>query len=162
MTSPAAGSARPVRPNRPPREFDLRDGKDLDLDFIESTWVECMRDASPHCRGIESAIYYPHQRATIRRALARASICCAVDPKDTDVIWGYVVFEPVSPPVVHFVYVKQKFRNEGIGRALLIQALGGVSLEHPFIATQYTDRLAALLRLKKIRVIINPYHLTES
>lgn len=160
--------------------FDIRCGKDMDLDFIEGSWVENLRGTSPHTRGIESSVYFPRQRALIRRLLAHASALCAVDPSDENVIWGYLVYEPGPPFVVHFCYTKRDFRSHvwvqrpgpghyeeqdgrgGVLYALLDRALDGADPRTAsIVATAYTDALGAIMRAKQPRVMVDPYLLHE-
>ena len=55
---------------------------------------------------------------------------------DEDLIFGYIVFEP---HIMHYVYVKEPFRNYGIGKRLIQE------IEQPFqTATSYS--LCALLQ----------------
>jgi hypothetical protein len=157
--------------------FRIREGKPIDLDFIEGSWVENLRGTSPHTRGIESSIYFPRQRALIRRILAHANVICAVDPQDEDVIWGYLVFEPGQPFVAHFAYTKRDFRSwvwaqrpapghyirqegrGGVAKALVERASGQ---ENPVIlATAYTDSLGAIIRSTRSRIVVDPYLLHE-
>lgn len=160
--------------------FRIREGKPLDTDFIEGSWVENLRGTSPHTRGVESAVYFPRQRAVIRRVLAHAKVLCAVDPSDEDVIWSYLVYEPGPPFVAHFAYTKRDFRSwvwvqrPGPGHYIRQEGRGGgmaALLEHALdgadpstasiIATAYTDALGAIIRAKRTRVVVDPYLLHE-
>lgn len=137
--------------------YALRPGNASDVDIIEASWLESMRHGSPHTRGIPSDIFKPRQRATIRRLMERSECLVACLPNDPDVVLGYCVNEPArgeSRAVVHFVYVKEKFRHVGIATALVASVTHGAQ----FSASQYTDALWSIMRrVPGLPVTVNPY-----
>lgn len=62
---------------------------------------------------------------TIRQLLARgAQILCAVNPDNQAQVLGFICHELTreSEPVVHYLFVKDYYRRNGISKALLQQA----------------------------------------
>ena len=138
-----------------PDLFALRHGTSADQDIIEASWIDTMRHASPHTRGIPSDVFKPHQRQVIRRLVPRCAVLIACLKDDPEVVLGYCVHELRDDrPVVHFVYVKERFRGAGIATALVASATRG----RPFSASHYTDALWSLLhRIPTLPVTVNPY-----
>lgn len=96
------------------RDFDLeRDGN-----FIYHSWGNSYRDAALGAWGdIPKATYYKRVRARIDALIRRgAEIKLAVDPDDPNIILGWMCAEA---PVLHYVYVKEAYRGQGIAMTLL-------------------------------------------
>jgi hypothetical protein len=61
-------------------------------------------------------------RSHQKRILARARCIVALNPDDHDQRMGYLIYEPTTPPIVHFAQVKQDFWRMGVAKALLAHA----------------------------------------
>lgn len=128
--------------------FELRRTEAEDLPFIYDSWLKNYAK-SPICTMIESQDFYPAHRQVITDILSRDNVFGFVaHPKDEPgVILGYIIGEP---QVLHFCFVKQAFRNMGIGRALFREARfdsGAFSFTHwtfmtPSILFKFKGRLA--------------------
>jgi GNAT superfamily N-acetyltransferase len=132
----------------------LRAGGSADVPFILSSWLKCYRQ-SPAVSAIRTDRYFRRHHAVLERLLARptARVTIAAYRDDPDTIFGWAVTEG---DVLHFLYVKDKFRAQGIGRRLLAQ------LPPRFT---YSHRLASLTMDRLLRhypgAEFDPYALTE-
>ena len=139
------------------KPISIRPGTADDASFIFSSWLKSYRQ-SYFARTISNTIYFDQHHAVLRRLIKRCSTDIACNPEDPSQIYGYIVHESVTGiPVVHYVYVKQTFRNMGIGKALLEKAKtfeeAGVYTHH----TKMAEKLAA-----KHSVTHHPYLALES
>lgn len=67
------------------------------------------------------------------RLLARSKCLVAVNPEDSNQIFGFCVYEPEAPPVLHWIQVKKDFWRKGIAHSLLEAA--GIKRDQPAIMT---------------------------
>lgn len=96
--------------------------KDRDEGLVYHSWSNSYREAVQHRWGdIPLYSYYKRMRASIDALLARgAEVKIACDPDDQNLIMGWACAEP---PALHYVYVKEVYRRQGIG-ASLVRACG--------------------------------------
>lgn len=103
------------------RSIDL-----LDIPFIMSTWLRGLRYGNPWFHLIEKNVYYKVYKAVIESILSKettsVTIACLKD--DPEVILGFCVYDG---PRLHWVHVKQAWRNIGIARALVPSKISVVS-----------------------------------
>lgn len=102
--------------------FGLRAGRPRDEALVYASWIAS--DRFSRAGYANRRVYEDEQRRTIRELLARdgTTLLIAHDPEDDDAIIGWALVEPnVSPPVVHYVYVKKAIRGTGVARALLVR-----------------------------------------
>lgn len=97
--------------------------------MILDTWLKSYRDsafarsainADEHYRIddwklLEKARYFVKHEKVARRLLKQATTLIASPAEDTDIILGYVVYEP---GLVHYCYVKPEARGMGIANLL--------------------------------------------
>lgn len=94
-----------------------------DRDFIEASWIDSFKDGCVSFinPAVTAGVYYPGQRYLVRRlTMPKAIILVAVTPDYDDAILGWVV--AALPNVLHYIYVKTVFRENGIAKALLAKA----------------------------------------
>lgn len=101
-----------------------------DLRFILSSWVRSYTHRRKPPEGMSMKGYRAGVRLTIadilRRPTTRAVIAC--NPLNDALIWGFSIFDdPDGPgePVLHYCYVKEVFRGNGIGTELTRLARSG-------------------------------------
>lgn len=149
---------------------ELRSPAAADVPFIRHSWVmsyckhATLGDWQPE-RGVGSArcsssIYVPEQHALIAQILQRAQCIVACNREDEEQIFGYVVFEEQDDrPCFHYVYVKEKFRKLGIGRALIEEA-ARLLPKGPLWASHWSN-LAPVV-LKPAQVEYNPFRASST
>lgn len=136
------------------RPYEIDDAK-----FILHSWLKSMRGMY---RDAKDADYYDGAQARILRCSKRAKVVIAADIEKPWFIYGYCVAdEPASdadPLVVHYAFVKNPYRRQGIGTALL-EELGW----HPgrlVVATHWNFYLKDIKRVVKIHY--NPWLLDQN
>jgi GNAT superfamily N-acetyltransferase len=110
--------------------------RDRDLGLILHAWPESFYDA--HASGpLPRDVYHDAYDETVARVLAKPGVTCLVarSPRDGDMLYGFVVFEP---GVLWMTYVKQPYRRRGFARALMTAAGFG-----PFTRFDYTFKSQA-------------------
>lgn len=94
-----------VRPYRP-----------LDEDFIYHSWLSSI---DHHIPGAKKAV-----RRLIDHCISEKTVYVACSEDDEDHIVGWLAYgDDFSFPVLHFVFVKKKLRNAGLGKTLLTACL---------------------------------------
>lgn len=103
-----------------------------DLRFILSSWVRSYTHRRKPPEGMSMKGFRAGVRVTIadilRRPTTRAVIAC--NPLNERLIWGFAIFDDPddyreSEPVLHYCYVKEVFRGNGIGTELTRLARNG-------------------------------------
>lgn len=90
-----------------------------DLAFIYSKWLQSFRRA-PYAKWIPNHTYFSEHHKIIENLLRKSRVRLAVNAEDLDQIYGFLVSQVIDDvPVVHFVFVKDAFREFGIATALL-------------------------------------------
>jgi hypothetical protein len=123
----AAVSALAIGPT-----FCLRPGRRDDRDYVVSSWqhgaewrygrtITKMGPSGVNLFARDSRMRKLVQRRCIQRLLERDDtiLTCAVDPSDSESIFGWSATSKEHGPVVHYVYVRDGLRRQGIGRALV-------------------------------------------
>lgn len=110
--------------------------------FIVSTWASSYKHS--HYAGLIASedwptVMHPQLGKLLDRPTVRAIVACAPPA----FLYGHIVGETAGPmPVVHYVYVKDPYRETGIARALF--AALGVDPSKPFLYTCRTSIVAKL------------------
>lgn len=101
--------------------FKLRPLCDADWHFVLDSWLRSFRHGNDHARAADMRPFFTQEQDGIERARERGavfSIACA--DYDEEQIFGWACYEEM---LLHYVYVKQPYRQTGIATALL----GGAS-----------------------------------
>lgn len=134
----------------------IRAATEADVGFVFNSWLKSHR-YSDSVKGISSPIYYSGQHRLIERAIETGKLLIACSKEDESHIYGYVCAGHYDGHLaVHYIYVKQTYRNLGIGLELLNQ------FRHGDTAAFYThsSKMSELLN-KKYSMIYHPYLLME-
>ena len=89
-----------------------------DLNFIYATMLNSLYYGCPFYSAIDKKSFFYHYQQVIKQMLLKRSISLIVACLDDepDIILGWVAHEPT---IVHFVYVKNAWRKQGIATQLL-------------------------------------------
>ena len=104
---------------------EIRAGRNADLPMIFRAWLEGAH-ASPQWRHVPRELFFPRHRQVLETVLMRGLTLVATPSGEPDVILGFCVSE--KPNVLHWAYVKPKFRGFGICAHLLRSA--AVDVDH--------------------------------
>lgn len=116
---------------------DIRRYKAGDLPLILDSWLNSFRDGA-FVRGIPDNIYYDRHRRVVDDLLKRSFVLVLCSEKNPNVIVGWLCGEKTAERalIIHYVYIKRRFRKQGFGR-ILVQML--LDLEKP-VAVVYTHK----------------------
>lgn len=93
---------------------------DVDIPFIFNSWLKCFRESGLMIRSVPNTIYFANHHKILQKLAQRAKIYVADNPKDPSQLYGYICGEYIDGIfVIHFIYVKHRFRRLGIGKTLL-------------------------------------------
>lgn len=124
-----------------------------DANFIFNSWLRSYRN-SPFARNISNTIYFNEQHKLLEELVKTCKVVVACNESDTSQIYGYIVGDNIDGfLVIHYLYVKQSFRNMGIGKSLL--NMFDHDIDKAAIYTHHTkiaDRLAP-----RFNLIYHPY-----
>jgi hypothetical protein len=111
-----------------------------DLTFVYDAWAKSSSVDVPYEK------YKEHNQRIGERLTALlksgAEIVLAVDETDESHTLGFIIFtdrDDIQEPILHYAYVKQKCRNQGIMKQML--RLVGFSLNNPIKTTTWVRRL---------------------
>jgi hypothetical protein len=93
------------------------------MPWVFRSWQESYHDDGIDLRGARHSSYSGLMTARMQRLVGRSIVLVAVEPDDTDHLFGFVVAAEGRDgvPVVHFVYTKSTRRHHGIA-GLLVRA----------------------------------------
>lgn len=109
----------------------LRPAAAVEAPFIFRNWLDSY---FPEQRArLKKTVYYEGQHALIERLLKRSRALVACNTHDPDQLYGFAVGELFGAPfpnvfALHYVYVKQAFRERGIGSRLVRELRGNAEM----------------------------------
>lgn len=95
-----------------------------DEPFVFSSWLNSYWDdisGSTFVNDLSKTTFYRYHHKVIDALLKRSRILIGTPKEDSNVILAYIVMEEKTPPILHYLYVKESFRNEGIATYLAKQ-----------------------------------------
>lgn len=131
----------------------LRKAGQEDVGFIFNAWLKSFK-VSLFAKNITNTIYFSEHHKVIERLLKQNETIIACNNEDPTQIYGFINAGHVDGILcVNYIYVKQSFRNLGIGKALLNAfehdaGSAAVYTHH----TRMAERLAA-----KYNMVYHPY-----
>ncbi len=121
-----------------------------DAAFVFSYWLRDYYERSAFAKGITKATFMSLHHLLLERLIARSVMHIACDPEDPTVCFGFICAEG---PVLHYVYVKRRFRGMGVGGLLLAAAF---EASGPSAFSHLTDEMISL-RKRWPLAEYNPY-----
>lgn len=126
-----------------------------DIPCIFSTWANHVRKADPFCR-MNPDEFRDHKRRVMETLIVRAPVAVAHYPGHPDQILGWMCGDGVKN-VLHFVFVKEPFRGNGIARSL-------VSSEFPWLGERVIYCTHKSLRFgtlsEEFDLVYDPYRIS--
>lgn len=114
-----------------------------DVPFITSSWLRSYRN-SDEVKGTPNGQYYHYQHKLIEALIPRSIVIVVANREDSTHILGWAVAELTDQALLlHYVYIKNDFREQGIA-SQLIQFMEGVEKPPAWITTHRTHGLRRL------------------
>ncbi len=129
----------------------IRPSQKTDEGFIFHSWLRTFQ-FSPFADSIRKPLYFENHHKLITRLLEDSDVQVAVNPEDSDQIYGYVVGQWFdSELAIHWAYVKSPFRGYKICSALVsgFLATGNKYFTH---LNGFSEKIAP-----KLGFVYNPY-----
>jgi GNAT superfamily N-acetyltransferase len=127
--------------------YDIRDFKESDANFIYASFLKGLYYGDSWFSSIPKDIFMENYKKVIQVLIKKSEVKIACLKDEPDVIIGYSILS-IDYQTIHFVYVKEKWRNRGIGKSLLPQ--------YPSAVTHLTTLGKKLLN-KINNPIFNPF-----
>jgi hypothetical protein len=137
-----------------PRLVKMRGAVESDFPFILNSWLKSYRNSSM-CKDIPNGVYYKLHGERVKEILFDPStlVLMMVNSQDVEQIMGYVICNSKAP-VLHYIYVKQAFRQYGLGGFLVKAA----QAQFPNLATHCTHIARKWApKAKAFNLVFNPY-----
>jgi GNAT superfamily N-acetyltransferase len=131
----------------------IREAIQDDLPLIYNSWLKQYRE-SPFSVGVVNSVYYSQHRKIIDCLIERSVLRVACDAASPTKIYGWVCGEIYDPLVLHFIYVKKKYRKRGIG-GMLLNEFGWKEVPH--IITTHFMKYKRKKSKEENNIIYNPY-----
>lgn len=139
--------------NRVKPPVRLRPATQEDVGFIFNSWLKSFR-YSTFAKDITNTVYFTNHHKVIEDRLKNNQTIIACNDADPSQIFGFINAGLTDGILcINYIYVKQTFRNLGIGKILLN------SFNHdPSVASCYTHETRISERLAaKYNMVYHPY-----
>lgn len=127
--------------------FKLRPYRESDLNFIRNSWAKSYYKGSEYVKFISPNEFHERHRPIREEILKRPNIAlvvaCSTD--DEDLILGWILIEKPkekSGTILHYLYVKEAFKKEGISKELMNKLLTNT----PIMVTHMTERASKIIQ----------------
>lgn len=135
--------------------FILRETTSNDTNFIFNSFLRSFHAAYPN-KYVPDALFYKPQSRIITYLLDTADCLIACYPEAPEQIIGWILSQPRSEAtVIHYLYIKNQYRKQGIAKDILSQVLNGNSL---VIASHLCDDFGIMRKkVPGAKVIYDPF-----
>lgn len=140
-----------------PKAYDFRPYVKDDLNFISNSWAVSFYSGIEHKDSVLLATFHrihrPKRDAFFQNPSAAIIVCCS--KQDPNLIIGWIAAEQIETDlnVLHYIYVKQAFKGEGIAKELISKTFR----KNPIVYTHSTEKAERILDKQSRRFIYMPY-----
>jgi hypothetical protein len=99
--------------------IQIRHVQPQDISFIYSTWLKSFKHDSMLGKSLRTGVFFENYREVIDHILSESTVLIACLPEDSNVIIGYLVFQP---NIIHYAFIKESFRRLSVCRQLITNA----------------------------------------
>lgn len=127
-----------------------------DVPFLHSSWAESYLSGVSAHRGISPDVFHSFHRPIRERFFSKPNATCIICSPDDDpwLIMGWIAVEALPTGLIlHYLYVKDAFKRQGIATALIKRALP----LSPVYYTHLTERAARIMARKQERLAAFKY-----
>ena len=131
-------------------DFKLRPYKESDLNFIRNSWAKSYYKGAEYVDFLSPNEFNEKHRPIREEILNRPNIALVVacSANEQDLILGWILVEkPSRGTTLHYLYVKEAFKKEGVFDELLEKTLK----DPPVMVTHMTDRASKIIAAKADR-----------
>ena len=134
----------------------IRPFRESDSATVATDWLKSFH-LSHYAGPIPMDLYWPTYRTIVNRLMwsPRVTVLMACSPTDDAQTFGWIACERKIQPLIHFIYVKQVFRHQGIAKMLM--AAADISTAFTFIYTFKTPAAARLIKGQWGKTRIRPW-----
>lgn len=129
--------------------YILRPHRSSDLNFIQNSWGSSYYKGAEYNSSLSPKEFNLEHRPIREKILnnPNTSVIIACGKVDEDLILGWIIIEKpkTKGTILHYIYIKEVFKGEGISESLLAQALKA----KPILVTHMTDRARKIIKKKK-------------
>jgi len=130
-------------------EIFVRLANDTDIDFITSSWLNSFRDGYFNAT-VPNRVYYNQHHKVLERLVPSSTILVACNSERPQQIFGWLCFQVVDNVLIlHYVYVKNMFREQGIAARLFNYVMENDSLglaQNVVMTTHQTQKSKLFIR----------------
>ncbi len=137
-------------------DFRVKGYAPKDFNYISKSFLAFSQTNTALGRTTSKTVFMKEHHKLLRSVVQDSRVYIATDKAGTDMHAGFIIAQRIGYiDVVHFLYVKERFRNEGIGQLLIDQ----VKHKDKVIVTHKTkDSIDSKIFEKNWEeVIYNPY-----
>lgn len=110
-------------------EILVRHANDLDIDFITSSWLNSFRDGYFNST-VPNRVYFNQHHKILEQLLPTSTTLVACNSENPGHIFGWLCFQIVDRVMIlHYVYIKNLMREQGIAQRLFDYVLKNESLD---------------------------------
>ena len=149
--------------NIPLSEIEFRDVELDDINYIKNSWLLSCKE-SPEFSYVTNGIFFKNHADIVESLIQFSNIIILCSTQDTQVIFGYVVYDFVNGDlIIDWAAVKKSFRNMGIFSMMLERIYKDLelSLQHDqyYFTHLPSDTSKFILRsqFQKHKALFNPY-----
>ncbi len=112
-------------------EVVIRPARHTDLNFVYASMLRGLYYGNTFFAQIDKKVFFPAYQAVLDRLLQKNNTCVVVAclASDPDCLLGFAVGEPTQR-VLHYVFVKERWRRQGIAKKLLTDPKGFSTVTH--------------------------------
>lgn len=154
--------AAPVKPKKERKslgileDFKVKGYSPKDFNYVSNAFLAFSQSNTALGRSTSKTVFMKEHHKLLRSVVQDSRVYIATDKEGSDLHAGFIIAQKLGHiDIVHFLYVKEKYRNEGIGQLLLDQ----VKRKDSCIVTHKTkDSIESGIFEKNWKeVIYNPY-----
>jgi len=116
------------------KKFTIREFSHSDRDYITKTVLFSYFDASTCVRKNNRDSFFTGHNKVINALLDHAKTLVLADPEDSDLIYGFVIFEQSigQYDIVHYAHIRKDFRGIGLLKTIidLIKTKDNLAISH--------------------------------
>lgn len=129
-----------------------------DIPYIYSTWLKNYHYDSALCKECTDSVFFKEYREVIDTILEKSNTVVAVASLENDpaIIFGYIVAEVEPTPCIHYIFIKEDFRQLGIAKALINYL--SLNTQKSLTFTHKTSYIHEIIK-KYPNLIYNPFKL---